>query len=358
MSTRLPRIRPCDATPACPAGMRWVLIGASDVAARRVLPALKAAGNDVRRVYSSNAERARGFAQTHGLDLATADLSRALDDGIDAVYVSSRHDRHCADVLAAAEAGRHILCEKPLATTVADAVSMVRACDEHGVVLATNHHLRGSAVLREMARQVASGAIGAVLSARVQNAIELPERLRTWRLRRPDVGGVCFDLAVHDIDALRFILGRELQEVTALSATQRLGGAGIEDAVVSAQRYDADVMVAAHESYTVPTTQTLIEVHGSEGSILALDALRPEEPGWLSISDRRGRRRVDVAPSAGKYEQIVRDFCDGIATGRPPAPTGRDGAMSLLGALALRDSAVTGRRVSVDVPLALKMHQR
>ena len=323
-----------------------------------MLPALRAAGQDIRAIYSSDLERARLFARAHALDLGTSDLHRALDAGVDAVYVSSRNDRHRADVFAAAEAGKHVLCEKPLATTMADAVSMVEACDARGVVLATNHHLRGSETLREMARQVASGTIGTILSARIQNAIELSERLRTWRLRQPGAGGgVIFDLAVHDIDALRFILGRELRQVTALSVTQRLGGAGVEDAVVSAQIWDGDVVVAAHEAYTVPATQTLIEVHGSEGSILAVDALRPDSPGWLSISDRHGPRRLSIPHQANKYEQVVHDFCVAATTGGRPAATGRDGAMSLLGALALRESAAGGGRVLVDPPLALRAGQ-
>jgi 1,5-anhydro-D-fructose reductase (1,5-anhydro-D-mannitol-forming) len=338
--------------------MRWALIGASDVCARRMLPALRAAGQDVRAIYSSDLERAQLFARAHALDVPTADLHRALDAGVDAVYISSRNDRHCSNVLASAVAGKHVLCEKPLATTVADALSMVDACEAHGVMLATNHHLRGSWTLRELARRVTSGAVGAVLSARVQNVIELTERLRTWRLSQPDAGGgVIFDLAVHDIDALRFILGRELQEVAAFSATQRLGSEGVEDAVVSAQVWSGDILVAAHEAYTVPATHTVVEVHGSEGSILALDALRPDSPGQLSISDGGGQRSLDVPQHAGKYEQVVRDFCEAVATGGRPAATGRDGAMSLLGALALRESAAIGSRVSIDVPAVLRTRQ-
>jgi 1,5-anhydro-D-fructose reductase (1,5-anhydro-D-mannitol-forming) len=320
-----------------------------------MLPALRATGQDVRRIYSSDIERARSFARRQGVDVPTADLRHALDDGIDAVYVSSRNDRHAPDVIAAADAGRHVLCEKPLATTAEEAVAMVAACDARGVVLATNHHLRGSAALRELARQVGSGAIGEVLSARVQNAIMLSERLRTWRVSRRDSGGgVIFDLAVHDIDLLRFALGRDLVEVTALSASQRFGSAGVEDVVVSAQRYANDVLAVTHESYTVPWTETLIEVHGTDGSITAVDALRPDSRGRLSISESSGQRTIEIAPSDGMYEHVVRDFCAAVASGGRPAASGGDGVMSLLGALALRESAATRSSVPVQSPSALR----
>jgi GFO/IDH/MocA oxidoreductase family protein len=110
-----------------------------------MLPALRAVGQDVRVIYSSDLERARLFARAHALDVGTSDLHRALDPGVDAVYISSRNDRHRADVLAAAEAGKHVLCEKPLATTMADAASMVEACAARGVVLATDRMPRSGA---------------------------------------------------------------------------------------------------------------------------------------------------------------------------------------------------------------------
>ena len=331
--------------------MRWALIGASDVSERRMLPALRAAGERATRIYSSNLERARRYAARHDVEQATSDLARALDEGVDAVYVSSANQHHAVHVLAAAGAGRHVLCEKPLALAADDAFAMVETCQRNGVILGTNHHLRGSEVLRELSRQVVAGTIGELRSARVQNAIALSERLRTWRISGSDEGGgVAFDLAVHDIDALRFVLGRELVEVTALAASQALGADGVEDVLVSAHRYDADVMAVAHEAYTVPFTRTLIEVHGSAGSLTAIDALRPDSVGRLRLLDGDGERLIELAPSEGMYVRTVRDFCRAVNEGGSPAATGVDGVKSLLGALALRESAVTGQSVSLAPP--------
>jgi len=127
-------------------------------------------------------------------------------------------------VLAAAVAGKHVLCEKPLALTLDDAVAMRDACAAAGVVMGTNHHLRNAATHRTMRRLLGEGAIGRPLAARVFHAVSLPADLRTWRVQRPDAGGgVPLDITVHDADALRFLLDDEVVEVGALTASQGLG---------------------------------------------------------------------------------------------------------------------------------------
>src|SRR5690606_32707707 len=88
------------------------------------------------------------------------------DPSVDAVYISTTNELHRDEVFAAAKAGKHILCEKPLATSLDDARAMVKAAKEAGVVLATNHHLRGAATHRAMRNAVAAGRIGRPLAAR------------------------------------------------------------------------------------------------------------------------------------------------------------------------------------------------
>ena len=87
--------------------------------------------------------------------------------------------------IAALQAGKHVLCEKPLALTVAGARSMVAACAAAGVVLGTNHHLRNAAAHRTMRDLVAEGAVGRPLAARVFHAVFLPPHLQGWRVDRP-----------------------------------------------------------------------------------------------------------------------------------------------------------------------------
>src|SRR5881398_1998659 len=101
--------------------IRWGLVGASDIAATRVVPAMRRAGHSVAGVCSASPEHAAAYAKEHGFELATTNLEQLLSADIDAVYISSRNGEHAAQARAAAAAGRHVLLEKPLATTLEDA---------------------------------------------------------------------------------------------------------------------------------------------------------------------------------------------------------------------------------------------
>src|SRR6185295_16564195 len=115
----------------------WGLIGASTIARQYMLEAIRAQpDHDVVAVMSSSAQRARAFADEHRIDAAYDSLDALLaDPAVQVVYVSTTNELHLPQVLAAARAGKHVLCEKPLALSVDDAVAMVRACREAGRVM-------------------------------------------------------------------------------------------------------------------------------------------------------------------------------------------------------------------------------
>jgi len=185
-------------------------------------------GGKIGWIVSGSAARRLGgsaapCAQDHAIAQSTTDLSEALaDERVDAVYISSTYDMHKVLALAAIAAGKHVLCEKPLAMTVGDAAEMVHAARQAGVVFATNHHLRASGSHRAIRALIAGGKIGRVLSLRVFHAVELPEHLRGWRLDNPATGGgVIPDITVHNADAVGFLLGEDPVSVVA-----DLGGDG------------------------------------------------------------------------------------------------------------------------------------
>jgi 1,5-anhydro-D-fructose reductase (1,5-anhydro-D-mannitol-forming) len=122
----------------------WGLIGASNVAREWVIGAIRSQpGNKVVTVMSSDADRAAAYARANDIPGHCASLGAVLSDPrVDAVYISTTNELHKAQTLAAAAAGKHVLCEKPLAFDLLDAREMVAACAKAGVVMGTNHHLR------------------------------------------------------------------------------------------------------------------------------------------------------------------------------------------------------------------------
>jgi 1,5-anhydro-D-fructose reductase (1,5-anhydro-D-mannitol-forming) len=219
--------------------LKFGLIGASYVAASRMVPAFRANGITPKALFDTDKERFQ-FWREHDLDLLTTDLDELLGSDIDAIYISSRNDQHAPNAIAAAEAGKHIIVEKPMALTLADARSIVTAADRAGVVLAVNHHLPGSP-LHVTARQlVADGRIGALYSARINHAVLLPENLREWRLADVPGGGVVFDITVHDASVLNPLLGAAPVRVTALGVSQATWNqARTRDSVMTILEYAA-----------------------------------------------------------------------------------------------------------------------
>lgn len=331
---------------------RWGLIGASNIASGCVIPAIRANGGEVVTVMSADAGRGAAFAEEHGIAGSTASLETLVSDpGIDAVYISTTNQLHKPQAIAAARAGKHILCEKPLAMTVADAVAMRDAAREAGVVLATNHHLRNAATHRAMRDAIADGRIGKPIAARVFHAVYLPRHLQGWRLTDASAGGgVILDILVHDVDTLRFVLGADPVEITAISQNAGMAAEGIEDGAMSVIRFDNGVIAQCHDAFTVKYAKTGFEVHGSEGSLIATDVMTQRPVGEIVLRNADGETHLDYTPN-DLYERSVRLFVDAVAGKGQPAASGEDGVWSLASGWAALESTRTGRTIKIETGL-------
>jgi 1,5-anhydro-D-fructose reductase (1,5-anhydro-D-mannitol-forming) len=330
------------------AAMRWGLVGASNIAAQFMIPAFRAVGGEVRWVVSGDAQRASEYAARHGIPDATADLEQMLaDPAVDAVYISSTNEKHRPQALAAIAAGKHVLCEKPLAMTLGDAVEMVRAAADRGVVFATNHHLRNAGSHLAIRDLVRSGRLGEIRSIRIFHAVYLPEHLQGWRINDAAAGGgVIPDIVVHDADTVRFHLGEDPAEVAAIAGASGMGQ-GVEDSVMSVWSMPSGAMVETHESFTHRFAGTGIEVHGSDGSIFARSVMTQRPVGEIELMTAEGRQPVPFSDH-NLYERAVGKFAEAVAGTGLPAADGIDGVKSLAVALAVREAAERGVKVRVD----------
>jgi 1,5-anhydro-D-fructose reductase (1,5-anhydro-D-mannitol-forming) len=335
--------------------LRWVLVGASDIAATRVIPAMRALGHEPLGVLSSDPARGGRYGQEHGIAHVAATLDEALSLDVDAVYVSTTNERHREQAIAALQAGRHVLCEKPIATTLADAKAIIEVADASDVVLATHHHLRASPVIRTVQQLARSGDLGSLLAIRVHHAVELPQRLRGWRLDQPDAGaGVVLDITVHDADAIRFITGAEFVSVTATGVNQGLAADGVHDAVMTVFTLDGDVLAFTHDAFTVPHAGTALEVHGSDASVFVTDAMTQDPDGEVVIKRDGSERAVPVGARTDLYVTGLAAFADAVDGTGSPLASGRDGYASLAAALAVTESIRTGRATAVAPAPAAK----
>ena len=331
--------------------LRWGIIGASDIAATRIIPAIRRGGDTIEFVQSSTAKWASEFAATHDIPKSLTDLNEGCaSPDIDAVYISSANPSHAAQTIEAVKQGKHVLCEKPLAMNLEDGREMIEAAAQYGVVLATNHHLPGAATHRTIQRLVTSGALGTPLAVRVAHAVMLPDRLRRWRLDDPAGGGVILDITVHDISAIQAILGQPATEAAAIAVRQgEWGGehaSDVPDAVMATLRF-GDVPVQVHDAFTVEHSPTSITVIGTEGSVQGLDVMSQDPAGriWLTTGD--STEEIPVSDRPDLYDTALDAFRSAIAGRGEPSVSGVQGLTALAGALAVQESASTGRSVRV-----------
>ena len=332
----------------------WGLIGASTISKEWMIDAIRAQPDAaVAALFSRDPERGRRFADEHNIPTLHTSLAGLLTDpAVDVVYVASTNERHHPEVLKIAAAGRHVLCEKPLALSIEQGMEMVRACAAAGVVLAVNHHLRNSATHRAIRHCVQSGLIGRPVTARIAHGALLPPHLQSWRIKDAAAGaGAILDLTVHDADLLRFLLDDEIRAVATMAADSGLASPGIEDTALTLLRTARGTLAEFQDVFNTPFNRTAVELHGTEGSVVARDVMTQRPVGTVRLRNRDGERTLELEHE-NLYVRGVRRFMAAIR-GEDSVPcSGLDGVRSLAVALAALDSARTGREVQVPEVVA------
>jgi len=223
---------------------------------------------------------------------AFADLG-ALLAGVDALYVATPNHAHRGIVEAAARAGVPVLCEKPMATTMADAQAIVAACEDAGVLYATAFDQRFHAAHRRISALVAEGALGTVTAVRIVYACWVGPAFNAalgrdnWRVDPARAGGgALIDLAPHGLDLARMILGSQFVEIAAMGQTQ-VHAYPVEDGAVLMARAASGALVQMHVAYNCPETlpRRRLEVVGTGGQIVATDTMGQTPGGTLAFID-------------------------------------------------------------------------
>jgi predicted dehydrogenase len=307
--------------------LRWGILSTANIARTKVVPGMRRAGScEVLAVGSRDLGGARRFADELAISRAYGSYEELLaDPEVDAIYIPLPNHMHLEWTIAAARAGKHVLCEKPLALTAADAERMVEACERSGVRLmeAFMYRLHPSWVaVREL---VASGGIGRLLS--VQSWFSYfnddPSNIRNIREAG---GGALFDIGCYCINLSRMLFG---QEPTRVEAAIRWDPEMDVDTVTSALLEFPEGGVASFTCSTRAEPDQRVHVSGSEGriSIGIPFNIPPDRPTEVFVT-HGGEPPVAPAtrtltfPTADPYavetEAFARAVLDGTATPTPP----------------------------------------
>src|SRR5215831_10464736 len=176
------------------------------------------------RAVTLEPDLAREFAATRGLAIGTSFADVLADPAIEAVVLATPHTRHRAQVEAAAAAGKHVYCEKPFALSRADAQAMLDACARAGVTIAVGHHFRLMPSMTALRREVASGALGAIMHVEGNYSHDWLKDLPadSWRAAPEEsrAGGMT-GMGIHVLDCFRDLVG-PMRRISALSTRRAL----------------------------------------------------------------------------------------------------------------------------------------
>jgi len=279
--------------------IRWGVIGAGDVVERKSGRAFQTVpGSALVAVMRRDAERAADFAHRFGVPRWYADADQLLSDPeVDAVYIATPPDSHADYTVRAAEAGKPVYVEKPMARTGPECERMMAACAEAGVPLFVAYYRRAMPRFVAAAELVRTGRIGAVRSVVVRNQrpADDPSQTIPWRLDPQVSGGGHFvDLASHTLDWLDFLLG-PATDVSGSAAGP--DGPAAETQVVARLRF-GDALCVGLWDYNAAEACDLVELIGDAGT-LRLSSFGTE-PLRLTTDD--GTTEID-----GSYPRIVQE---------------------------------------------------
>ncbi|MCY3778147.1 MAG: Gfo/Idh/MocA family oxidoreductase [Candidatus Aminicenantes bacterium] len=329
----------------------WGIIGAGDIAHRVMAPAMRECPHsELAAVTRTTLQGAREFARMHGARRGYDKLEDLLGDSeVEAVYVATPVARHLPDTLAAAAAGRHVLCEKPLALNVAEGEEMEEACRRAGITFMTCYYQRFNARHRKLKELLEVGAIGQVTSARVNFSGRSPVNPKAWR-QNPALGGggPYMDNASHAVDLLRFFLG-DVVEVAAFTDVLS-GDYAVEDTASSLLRMTngAQAVVTAHWSSGDPDEDrnSMIEIVGTEGILQSSPLHEKFSRGRLLLATRQGEERFEFEEST--HVQVLTEFAAALAEGRDPAITIQDGVAAQRVVESVYASSRSGRAIRLN----------
>ena len=338
----------------------WGFSGTGNYPNSRIAPAAALAEDTaIIASYSRDRGRADEFASKHSALAAYTSVEELLADSrVDVAFVASPNNLHAAHVKLAAKAGKHVLVEKPMATTVNDCVEMVKACKAGGVKLGVGFQLRYHPGHVEASRLVREGGLGVValaqvlLGSGVRGQVKGAPRtgLRGW-WESPEMVGNSRSMigtGVHCVDDLEFILGQTVVEVAAITDGQT-AETPLENLVSLSLMFSGGAIGTMCCGSRIPDAINDLTVYGSDGRILLRNAASPSLGGSLEVTSETGNSEASYEPdplALAKWQ--IEGFNQAISRDEDPRASGLDGLRSVQITDAMIESVRTKRTVRVE----------
>lgn len=266
--------------------LRWGVIGAGGIADRRTIPGMMLAQNaELIAVMEINAEFAEQLRVKWNVKHAYTSTDALLaDPEIDAVYIASPVVLHAEQAMAAADAGKHILLEKPLAMTAEEGWKVIEYCNSKNIKIAAGFMMRFGSHVQTMKKTIADGKIGNVVSGYSQFTCWYPEMPGNWRqTKKHSGGGALMDMGVHCIDLMQYITGSKVAEVAAFHDNLTFHYE-VEDSSMVMLRLENGCQCVVQSNFNIPDNASMwrVEFFGDQGRLVGSNVIGQIDGGNLN----------------------------------------------------------------------------
>lgn len=315
--------------------IRWGVIGAGGIADRRTLPGMMdCAEAELIAVMEINPELAESLRKKYGAKRAyVSDEALLQDPEIDAVYIASPVVLHARQAMMAADYGKHILIEKPLALTSDEGRRVIEYCDSKKVRIAAGFMMRFGTCIQQMREAYLAGKIGQLVSIYTQFTCWYPDMPGNWRQKKSTGGGGALtDMGVHLIDLIQFVTDSKVARVAAFNDTQTFSYE-VEDASSLILKLENGTQCCLQTNFNIPdpAAKWRFEMFGTRGHLLGDTVIGQVDTGEVEAmyvdgvggydAQQNNDQRAQSERLSGEYGNLytreIRSFCRSILTGEP-----------------------------------------
>jgi predicted dehydrogenase len=328
----------------------FAMVGLGRISMQHLAPSLKASNKaKVTALVSGHRDKADKMAAEYGVpakNIYNYENFDAIADNkdIDAVYIALPNSMHAEYTIRAAKAGKHVLCEKPMATTVADAEAMIAACKKADRKLAIAYRCQLEPTNLRAMELIRSGKLGKIQAIESANGFNI--RAGEWRLNMKLAGGgPLMDMGVYSLNACRFLLGEEPGEIKAdWSVIDKDGRFNeVEENIAWSMKFPSGVVASCNTTYGA-NMPGFYRVHGSRGMIHVEPAFGYD--GLRLTARIQGEQPIDEPNAEKDPAQFTREadhLVDSIVSGKEPKISGQEGLFDMKHMMEIYRSC--GRRV-------------
>ncbi|NOY10367.1 MAG: Gfo/Idh/MocA family oxidoreductase [Spirochaetes bacterium] len=343
--------------------MNFGIIGCGGIADRKTIPGmLKSHKAKITAVEGRSPGKTKQIARKYNIPKYYTTVDELVNDKeVDAVYIGTPVYLHREQIITAADAGKHILSEKPLGMNVQETEEITAYCDKKNVILQVGFMMRYHGYHIKAKEMLKNGELGQPVMGRAQLTCWYPPTRGAWR-QNPEKGGggALMDMAIHSVDILRYMFGK-VKEVSSFNGTIT-HDYPVEDSGIILLRFDDGIYGICDSFFNIPdeAAKGILELYGTGGSLMAegtisqaaggrmVAYIQKENKGYDAQQNRQGITPKDIrADLKDLYQSEVEDFIDAIENNRKPMNSGEESLINIKVIEAAYESQKSGKTIRI-----------